>query len=329
MNVTHSLKKITALCIALALSACTTTTGTLNDHTEIQDQSHSFAVKTQRQYGLPADQVEAALAQAQFQAKIINIMNRPFEKQDWSVYQRHMLTPQRIQQGREFAKHYHTLLKEAQQRTGVESNIVVAILGVETFYGKQQGNYYVLDALATLSFGYPKRADFFQKELANYLVICQVNHWPVRQLKGSYAGAFGMGQFMPSSYRQYAISIDHAAPDLSNQPADAILSVANYFAKHGWQAGQPAAISVQVPADLQTQRSPKLKSPQHDVAYWRSMGVNMPQNIPNNRPAELVVQQDANGHYQAWLIFYNFYVIARYNPSLNYALSVFLLSEAL
>lgn len=325
MNIMRLWKKTGVLAWVLALSACTSTAP---GPSEIQDQSQAFADKVQRQYGLPQAQVEAALAQAQFQAKIISIMNRPFEKQDWSVYQRHMLTPERIQQGRVFAKRYHDFLINAQQRTGVEANMVVAIIGVETFYGKQQGNYYVLDALATLSFGYPKRADFFQKELANYLVICQDNHWPVRQVKGSYAGAFGMGQFMPSSYREYAVSAHQAAADLSHQPDDAILSVANYFAKHGWQANQPAAIAVQVPMDLQTTRSPKLKKPQHDVAYWRSLGVKIPDRVAN-QAAELVVQKDANGQVQAWLIFHNFYVIARYNPSLNYALSVFLLSEAL
>lgn len=322
------LKKIGVVALVLTVSACTSAISNPSPNSsEIQDQAQAFADKVQHTYGLAPAEVEAALAQAQFQAKIISLMNRPFEKQDWSVYQRHMLTPERIQQGRVFANRYHDFLMDAQQRTGVESKMVVAIIGVETFYGKNQGNYYVLDALATLSFGYPKRADFFQKELANYLVMCQENHWPVRQLKGSYAGAFGMGQFMPSSYREYALSAHQAAPDLSRQPDDAILSVANYFAKHGWKAGQPAAIAVQVPADLQTPRSPKLKKTQHDVAYWRHLGVKIPGNV-TNQPAELVVQRDANGRTQAWLIFHNFYVIARYNPSLNYALSVFLLSEA-
>lgn len=326
MNIMRPLQKILLLTCGLALAACTSIVPT-GDQSDITDQSQAFAIKAQHKYDLTAQQVQQALAQAQFQPKIISLMNRPFEKQDWSVYQRHMLTPDRIQQGRAFASRYHDFLRNAQQRTGVESNMVVAIIGVETFYGKHQGNYYVLDALATLSFGYPKRANFFQQELANYLVICQDNHWPVRQLKGSYAGAFGMGQFMPSSYRQYAISDHQAAPDLSNQPADAILSVANYFEKHGWQRGQPAAVTVQIPAALQTPRLPALKKPQHDVAYWQNLGVKLPQNLPN-RPAELVVQCGADGPCQAWLIFHNFYVIARYNPSLNYALSVFLLSQA-
>ena len=323
------LARITLLSLVLGLSACTTSNPPADAATraDITDQSPSFAIKAHRQYGLNTTQVQDALAQAQFQPKIISLMTRPFEKQDWSVYQRHMLTKQRIQQGQLFASRYQGFLLDAKRRTGVDPNMIIAIIGVETFYGKQQGNYYVLDALATLSFGYPKRASFFQQELANYLVICRDNHWPVRQLKGSYAGAFGWGQFMPSSYRQYALSVNNTAPDLSNQPADAILSVGNYFAKHGWQQDQPVAIAVQVPQALQSPRLPKLNGPKHDVAYWQSQGVTLPHNI-SNRPAELVVVNDENGHTQAWLIFHNFYVIARYNPSLNYALSVFLLSQA-
>lgn len=311
---------------ALSLSACTTVPPDSGEPGFNPAEQQVFVRKASSQYHLDSAYVQTALAQAQYQAKIIALMTRPFEAQSWAVYQTHMLTPNRIAQGKAFSHSHQEVLQQAQQRYHVPQDLIVAILGVETFYGKNQGNYYVLDALSTLSFAYPKRAPFFQSELAHYLQLCQQNHWPVRQLKGSYAGAFGMGQFMPSSYRQYAVSRDGATPNLS-QADDAIFSVAHYFAGHGWQAGQAMAMAVNVPSAWQHSQLPKLTHPKHTVAYWRQQGLSVPSTVPGGQPAELVVVQQANGHYQGWLIFANFYVIARYNPSINYALSAFLLSQ--
>lgn len=326
------LNNLCAVLLCAVLTACASTTNPPSEASgsALVVDNAAFVTKAQQQYGLDPDQVRAALAQARYQAKIIDLMNKPYESQSWAVYQSHMLTSARVSQGKAFANTHRAILDQAQQRYGVPGDVVSAIIGVETFYGKNQGNYYVLDALATLSFAYPKRANFFQSELANYLWICQHNQWPVRRLKGSYAGAFGIGQFMPSSYRQYAVSVDGQEPDISRSPDDAIMSVANYFAKHGWKAGQIAAVRVTVPAALDVQRRPKMTRPTHTVAYWQQQGVQVPEGFHHPEAlAELVVEHDAVGQVQAWLILHNFYVIARYNPHLNYTLAVFLLSQKL
>ena len=323
--------KLVTLALALTLSACTTTQSPPSASDFLtQAQSDAFISKANAQFNLDPSEVSAALAEVQYQPKIITIMNRRFEAQPWAVYRAHMLTDGRIEKGRAFAKTNQAILQEARRQYGVSPDVVVAIIGVETMYGTNQGNYSVLDALATLSFAYPKRSAFFQSELANYLVICQQNHWPVRRLKGSYAGAFGIGQFMPSSYRQYAVSATEQSPDISNKPSDAILSVAHYFKGHGWQEGGPIAIKVAVPASLSSLAAPKLTKPKHTLSYWRDQGIVIPKNLTDlSLKAELVVELNAQGQREGWLIFHNFYVIARYNPSLNYSLSVYCLADAL
>lgn len=318
--------------VALSLVACSTTNDIPAGRADFvsETQAQAFSAKAQQQFGLDPANVSAALAQAEYQPSIIATMNRHFEGKPWAVYQAHMLTAKRIAGGKAFAQKHQTILRTASQKYGVPAKIVVAIIGVETMYGTNQGNFHVLDALATLSFDYPKRAPFFQSELANYLVICEKNQWPVRQLKGSYAGAFGIGQFMPSSYRQYAVSANGPVPEISSNPDDAILSVANYFKGHGWHSGEPTAIPVKAPASLTAPILPSMKAPKHTLAYWQAEGVQLPAAMHDlTVKAELVLVTNKAGERQAWLLFHNFYVIGRYNPSLNYALSVFCLSESL
>ncbi len=326
------LKKLSVIVMITALSGCASTQAPLAGDSDFVStrQTARFVENAQLQFGLNPTMVEASLAQAVYQPKIISLMNRKFEAQPWAIYQTHMLTLNRISQGKVFAATNRGILAQAQSTYGVPAATVVAIIGVETLYGENQGNYRVLDALATLSFAYPKRAAFFQSELANYLVLCQKNHWDVGQLKGSYAGAFGIGQFMPSSYRQYAVSATEQSPDISTKPKDAILSVAHYFAGHGWIKGQPIAISVKWPTAKMLPALPKMTQPKHDLRYWQAEGVVLPSYLTDlAMKAEVVVEKGASGQQQAWLIFHNFYVIARYNPSLNYSLAVFCLSEKL
>ncbi len=326
------LKNSSLLLFSIALAGCVSTQPPTAGQRDFvtANQTAQFVANAQLQFGLNPAMVEASLAQAVYQPKIISLMNRKFEAQPWAVYQAHMMTANRISQGKAFASANKVILTQAQSTYGVPADIVVAIIGVETMYGTNQGNYRVLDSLATLSFGYPKRAAFFQSELANYLVLCQKNHWDVGQLKGSYAGAFGIGQFMPSSYRQYAVSATEQSPDISSKPSDAILSVAHYFAGHGWIKGQPIAISVHWPASKSVPTLPKMTQPKHDLRYWQAVGVALPANLSDlSMKAELVVETGSAGQQQAWLIFHNFYVIARYNPSLNYSLAVFCLSDQL
>ena len=195
-----------------------------------------------RQHHFDRKQLTAILAQAQFQPKIIESMERPYEKKTWDVYKNLFLTPQRVQAGLVFWKNNRKALELAQKQFNVPANIIVAIIGVETLYGKNQGSYRVLDALTTLAFDYPKRSEFFTKELKEYLLLCREHGVPATQYMGSYAGAMGKPQFMPSSYRFYAVNFSgRGKVDLMNEDKDVISSVANYFHQHGWALNQAVA----------------------------------------------------------------------------------------
>ena len=173
--------------------------------------------------------------------KIINTMTKPFEKQPWSYYRHFFLTSDRINLGAKYLKDHHHELMQLQRKYGIPASVITAIIGVETEYGMHLGKYYVLDSLFTLGFYYPSREKFFRKELEEYLVLTRDNNLPARSIKGSYAGALGIPQFMPSSYRHFGVSTSpDGRVDLFNN-ADAIASVANYFHKNGWHANQPIA----------------------------------------------------------------------------------------
>lgn len=288
----------------------------------------AFANEVAPHYQLTAQDVQNALAKATYQPSIISSITKPAEGKSYGDYRRLLLTPQRIQAGKSFVKSYAFAFNKEKKLYGVPPEMIAAIIGVETFYGKNTGKYKVLDALATLSFGYPKRAEFFQKELAQYISLAKKNHWPVDRLKGSYAGAFGWSQFMPSSYLRYAVSAyPGASSDLYN-PNDAILSVANYFDKSGWIPGGPVAVPVKVASTTCAKLTCGKRQPLYSVREWRAHGVEVPESIPDNLKAS-VVTFDMDKGPQTWMIFNNFYVITCYNISINYAMAVYELSQAI
>ena len=193
-------------------------------------------------HGFKKQALMAVFNDAQLQPQIIESMNMPYEKKDWDTYRQLFLTPERLQAGLDFWQANKQSLQEAEKRYKVPASIIVAILGVETLYGKHQGNYRVIDALSTLAFNYPKRSDFFTKELSEYLLLCREQNINPNQYLGSYAGAIGKPQFMPSSYRYYAADFkNNPKKDLINDDEAVIASVANYFHKHGWQLNQGVA----------------------------------------------------------------------------------------
>ena len=165
----------------------------------------SFINKMVKDYGFNKKDLTKVFSEVKFQQKIIDSMNRPYEKKSWDVYKKLFLTPERVNQGVIFWQNNQQTLTKAEKEFGVPANIIVAILGVETYYGRIQGNYRVIDALSTLAFDYPKRSKFFKKELKHYLLLCKEQQISPLKLRGSYAGAMGQPQFMPSSYRAYAI----------------------------------------------------------------------------------------------------------------------------
>lgn len=278
-------------------------------------------------------QLRRILASAVFQPQIIQSMERPYEKKNWDVYQSLFLTNERINSGVSFWRHNKTVLQRVAKEYGVPPEVIVAILGVETLYGKRQGEYRVLDALTTLAFYYPARAPYFKKELREFLLLCREHRVSPTQYKGSYAGAMGKPQFMPSSYRTYAVDYKgHGHPDLMHKDHDVIVSVANYFKQHGWIPKQKwVAEKVQMPQQPLQHLVLNSKTPNYSMHQLNQAGIRTPLRLaagPRPHTAgilELMTDQGA----EYWLAYPNFYVITRYNTSPQYALVVYLLAQAL
>ncbi len=264
------------------------------------------------------------------QAKIIEAITRPAEAMSWARYRKIFMTDARIQAGKSFMREHARTLAELEQRTGVPKAIIAAILGVETFYGQRMGSYRVIDALATLGFDYPKRSSFFLGELKQFLRLVREQHLDPYQPKGSYAGAMGWPQFMPSSYLAYAADYEgDGQKDIWNNPADAAASIANYLKVHRWQAGRPVAFPVSARGQgYQNALTKELKSPKTPVTKLAALGVAVPDRLPKDTPVNLL-RLDGEVGDELWLTLENFYVITRYNHSPLYAMAVFQLSQAL
>ncbi len=260
---------------------------------------------------------------------IIKTMNRPAEAMPWYKYRAIFMTDQRIRQGVEFWQQHADTLERVATETGVPAQILVAILGVETYYGARTGSFRVIDALSTLGFNYPKRSEFFLQELENFLLLCRLQNLEPTQPTGSYAGAMGIPQFMPSSYLSYAADFDQdGIKDIWKNPADAIASVANYFVRHHWQSGQPVAYLVKADGDAYTKVLTRQLKPHLAWSELEALGVKVQSQIESAQQVTLLefeMPEDA----ELWVGLDNFYVITRYNHSPLYALAVFQLSERL
>lgn len=271
---------------------------------------------------------EASLRGAHWLPSVVEAMQRPAEAKPWHRYRPIFLTDERIKAGRNYLETHQAAFAATEQSLGVDQAMIAAIIGVETFYGRNAGKYVVLDALTTLAFRYPKRAEFFQRELVEFLILAQEQGFDPKALRGSYAGAMGLGQFMPSSYRAYAVDGDgDARVDIWENPRDAIQSVANYFLEHGWQAGAPVALPVTAPAGWRWQ-APKDYQPNVVVADLRAQGFSVPAELLGDERVALIGLEGERGM-EYWIGFKNFYVITRYNRSPLYAMAVLQLAQAL
>ena len=270
-------------------------------------------VSTER--SLEPQWVRSIISHANHQQGIIDAMNKPAEKTlKWFEYREIFLTEKRTREGVEFWQEHEAVLNKVSTETGVPAEIIVAIIGVETFYGRIKGNHKVLDALYTLAFDYPKRSKFFTGELKHFLKLAQENHVDALTAKGSYAGAMGYGQFMPSSYRSYAVDYEQDnVIDLLNNPQDAIASVANYLNKHKWEPGGKVLESIEKPnfSTKFNELKPHIKD-------------------HNSQQLFTVLELDvADNQKQYWQGFQNFYVISSYNHSHMYVTAVYQLSQAI
>ncbi|MFT4824083.1 MAG: membrane-bound lytic murein transglycosylase B [Halioglobus sp.] len=275
----------------------------------------------------------ALFAAAQRKDSILEAIARPAEKtKAWYEYRAIFLNEKREVQGVEFYNEHRDTLLRAERKLGVPAHVIVSVIGVETYYGRNAGSYRVIDALSTLAFDYPKRSTFFTKELKNFLMLTRDQGLDPLAFKGSYAGAMGYGQFMPSSYRSYAIDFDDdGLIDIWNNPVDAIGSVANYFKKHGWRSGEmvvvPAQAKESVADEWFVQSRADLK-PKNNIAEFSLAGITTEHERPGSELATAMKFELEDG-YEYWLGLHNFYVITRYNHSAMYAMSVHQLSERL
>lgn len=292
-----------------------------------EEKIEQFIVSTSKKYNIPESEIRATLAQAQYRQSIIDAITRPAEAKPWKSYRPIFITDARINGGRKFMAEHREELQRVEDRTGVPAEIIVAIIGVETSYGGNMGSFKVLDALYTLGFYYPKREAFFSSELAHLFELSRVEKFDIHQLKGSYAGAMGWGQFMPSSYLNYAQDGNgDGRRNLFNNLDDVFSSVANYFIGYGWRKGEPVFVRASMDSNAQEFR-PETMEAKYSLAELAQKGYRPVETVPN-LPATLLTLEGSEGT-EHWIGFQNFYVITRYNRSPLYAMSVYQLAEAI
>jgi len=277
--------------------------------------------------------LEQKFATAKRLDNVLESIAKPAEKElTWKQYRPIFVTSKRTTKGKVFMQKHRETLARAEKKYGVPVEIIAAIIGVESYYGKHTGKYTIFDSLTTLGFDYPKRSKFFKSELKQFLLLSKEENIDVDEMTGSYAGAMGMPQFISSSYRRYAVDFDgDGKRDLWNSVPDVIGSVANYFSEHGWQTGDTVAHQALVKNTSVVKGENKLK-PYESVAQFKQQGVTMKQNpkagFDDKQLATLLKLEGKKGD-EYWLGLKNFYVITRYNHNEMYAMAVFQLSEKL
>ncbi len=310
--------------LALLLSLPAASWANYLDH----EQAKPFTDRMVSEHGFERSRVEALLAQAERKQSILDAIARPAERTlEWKDYRRIFIQESRIEQGVEFWREHRDTLERAHKEYGVPPQIIVAIIGVETRYGRHKGNYRVLDALATLGFDYPPRSKFFGKQLEEYLLMTREQSLDPLDLKGSYAGAMGFGQFIPSSYRSFAVDFDgDGVADIVNNPVDAIGSVANYFARHHWRQGEAVVLAADVAKQHDAEVFEAGLKPKWSVAQLADKGVRSYARLDGDAMASAIrfIGDEGEEH---WLGLHNFYVITRYNHSSMYAMAVYQLSQ--
>ena len=290
-----------------------------------------FVKKMVKKHHFDATKLNALLKSAKLKNDILKAVSKPAEGHTpWHQYQKLFLTEQRINGGIQFWQENQQALTDISQKYGVPAEIIVAIIGVETSYGQNTGHYRVIDALATLGFFYPKRSALFLTELENFLLLCQEERINPLLPVGSYAGAMGMAQFMPSSVRSYAVDYNgDKRKDIWHSPADVMASVGHYLAKYGWKRGQPIAYPVTANGEkYQRALLSKTLSPDLSLAQLQTLNVAIPAKMDLKLRAKLLSfeYEKTTG---LWLGLNNFYVITRYNHSALYAMAVYQLSAAI
>ena len=293
-----------------------------------QPEVETFIEAMIREHDFEREDLRATLAQAEVKPAILEAIAKPAEKTlTWGEYRKIFLTRERIRAGAEFWREHAETLDEISTATGVPIEILIGIIGVETFFGRITGNYRVLDALATLAFLYPPRATFFRKELEQYLLLVREEGMLAIDATGSYAGAMGRPQFMPSSYRAYAVdSTGDGKRDIWNNWGDVAGSIANYFLAHRWKPGEEVTAQAILGGNWRGAPPDNSLTPQDTVKSLSLQGVLFATDMPADSDSQLLALEGDEGT-EHWVGFHNFFVITRYNRSVMYALAVHQLGQ--
>ncbi|MBS9724506.1 lytic murein transglycosylase B [Stutzerimonas stutzeri] len=289
-----------------------------------------FIAEMTRDYGFASEQLRDLFKQAERKQAILDAISRPAERvKPWKEYRPIFLTDSRVAQGVDFWRENEAALSRAEAEYGVPAEIIVAIIGVETFYGRNTGSHRVIDALSTLGFDYPPRQPFFRQQLKEFLLLTREEQVDPLTLKGSYAGAMGLPQFMPSSFRAYAVDFDGDGHiDIWNNPTDAIGSAASYFKQHGWVAGEPVVARAKVSGERFEEGLTVGLESQKNAGEMRALGWQFDKSVADQTAVTAFRLEGAEGD-EYWLGLPNFYVITRYNRSVMYAMAVHQLSQLL
>ena len=293
-----------------------------------REKMQGFIDEMTREHKFEKDELENILKDAKIHQSILDAIARPAESKPWYKYKRIFLNPARITGGVKFWNEHALILKKASQKYGVPPEIIVAIIGVETRYGRHKGSFPVIDSLATLAFAYPPRSAFFRSELKQFLLMTREEKIDPRKQMGSYAGAMGMPQFISSSFRNYAVDFDNDGyRDLWDTPADAIGSVANYFKRHGWKKGEPVVARVKTRGKKYKRLLSRELKPANSYTRLKKHGIQFDKTYPAKLQGTLLELDSGTRQPEYWVGWENFYVISRYNHSAHYSMAVYHLSQ--
>ncbi len=327
----------------LCLSAVSMTLGSPVYAQEVPDAAGSKAQNVQgfkkqdvqnfineliKEHGFSRPELEKVFASIEYKPRIVELISTPAERKlAWWEYRNLFINDRRINQGVAFWVKHRKILEKAEKDYGVSPAVIIGILGIETGFGRNSGGFRVVDALSTLGFGYPRRASFFKKELREFLILAREQGFDPLTLKGSYAGAMGIPQFMPSSYRAYAIDYDGSGQaDIWGSPADAIGSIASYLHKHKWAAGKIVAAKAEVKGEKFTSVISQNPRPKKTFDEAKKFGWQSEKALSGNAKVR-GIELEGKGGAEYWLTMHNFYVITRYNRSDMYAMAVWQLGS--
>ena len=292
------------------------------------------------EHGFDEQYVASIFNQISYLPQLIENISKPAEKtKTWEEYRGIFITPKRIAAGILFSNQHKELLARVENETGVPKNILLGILGVETSFGRIQGNYRVIDSLYTLVAGYPPRSDFFKKQLIHLFYLSREQNLPIESIKGSYAGAMGAPQFIPSSYRDFAIDGNSDGKiDLFNSWDDVLMSIGNYLEKNGWRSNENILSEAFLAHDVTDAKNGTLNDlsdyfskaikPNHSIEELKNAGFIFSTSLPNNSRAQPIYLEGSSKE-KSFIGFHNFYVITTYNRNVMYALAVYQLGESI